>query len=185
MPWEIRNYRIFGKIIPITSAEGANLYIANNPVSTGGSVGYRKLMNAGIFHLGDDEDEIDYNKFYRDKALAFIQSNPGRFAILIFKRLAWFYHLDYHYQGSNALIILFHSLLCLAFVGIWLTRRQWRRTILLIFVIVNFTAVHAIYLPEGRYRLPLLPIVFVFASMAIVWLFNHIKRQINAERVNN
>ena len=109
-PWEVRNYRVFDKIIPITSAGGANLYIANNPVSTGEAVGYRALMEAGVFHLGEDEDEIEYNRFYRDKAVALIKDNPGRFVYLAFKRLLWFYHLDYHYRGNPGFVIIFHIL---------------------------------------------------------------------------
>lgn len=165
LPWEIRNYCILDKIIPITSAGGANLYIANNPVSTGGSVGYRELMKAGVFHLGEDEDEIEYNSYYRAKAVTFIKNNPGRFIRLSFKRLLWFYHLDYHYDGGPVLVMIFHLLLVLAVIGAWLSRSHWRKTILLGMVVINFTIVHMIFLPEGRYRLPIVPFLLAFAAI--------------------
>lgn len=34
-PWTIRNYREFGKLIPICSSAGVNLWIGNNPAATG------------------------------------------------------------------------------------------------------------------------------------------------------
>jgi 4-amino-4-deoxy-L-arabinose transferase-like glycosyltransferase len=165
LPWEIRNYRVLGKIIPITSSGGSNLYIANNPISDGGSVGYRKLMKSGVFHLGEEEGEIEYNRLYREKALALIKDNPGRFIYLAFKRLLWFYHLDYHYQGNPVLVIIFHILLLLALIGAWLSRLHWRKTILLGMVILNFTIVHMIFLPAGRYRLPIVPFLLVFSAI--------------------
>jgi len=167
LPWTVRNYRVLGEIVPVTSSGGANLYLANNISSTGGTTGYRELMKAGVFHLGEDEDEIEYNLYYRDKAFAFIKKNPGQFIRLSFKRLLWFYHLDYHYRGNLFLVILFHLLLVLAIIGAWLSRYHWRKTILLGMVILNFTVVHMIFLPEGRYRLPVVPFLIAFAAIPI------------------
>jgi 4-amino-4-deoxy-L-arabinose transferase-like glycosyltransferase len=165
--WTVRNYRVLGEVVPVTSSGGANLYLANNISSTGGTTGYRELMKAGVFHLGEDEDEIEYNRYYRNKAFSFIENNPGEFIRLAFKRLLWFYHLDYHYRGNIVLVILLHLILVLAVIGAWISRCHWRKTILLGMVIFNFTVVHMIFLPEGRYRLPLVPFLLVFAAIPI------------------
>jgi len=180
LPWQIRNYRVLGEMVPVTSAAGVNLYIANNPAATGGSMGYRALIAAGVFHLGEEEDEIAYNRFYRDKALEFIREKPGRFLSLALKRLVWFYHLDYHYRGSRLAVVFFHLMLVLAIAGMWLSRRWWRTAVLPALVIVNFTAVHMVFLPEGRYRLPLVPFLLAFAALAVVILGEWGKRKINA-----
>ena len=167
LPWEVRNYRLFSEVIPVTSSGGKNLYLANNPLSSGGTVGYRELMEGGIFHLGEKENEIAYDRDYRKRALDFIKENPGRFLLLSLKRLAWFYHFDYHYRGTFWLIIPFHVLLILSVAGIWLSRLRWRRASLLLFLIASFTVVHMVFLPEGRYRLPLVPALLAFASVAL------------------
>jgi len=171
LPWQIRNYRVLGTVVPITSAAGANLYIANNPAAIGGSMGYRYLMQAGVFHLGSNEDEISYNRHYRDQALGFIRDNPGRFISLSLRRLIWFYHLDYHYRGPMILVICFHLVLALALAGLWIARRCWRAALLPTLAILNFTLVHSVFLSEGRYRLPLIPFLLAFAALPLARLF--------------
>lgn len=173
LPWTVRNYRVLGEVVSVTSSGGSNLYLANNSSSTGGTIGYRELIKSGIFHLGEYEDEIEYNRYYREKAFSFIKNNPGQFIGLVFKRLVWFYHLDYHYRGNIILVMLFHLLLVLAMIGSWLSRCHWRTTILLGMVILNFTVVHMIFLPEGRYRLPMIPFLLAFAAIPI---FRSVKR---------
>ena len=173
LPWEVRNYQIFGQVIPVTSAGGANLYMANNTSSTGGTIGYRELMKTGGFHLGEKEDELAYNRYYRDKSISFIKNNPAQFIRLAFRRLLWFYHLDYHYQGSKILVILFHLMLVLAVIGAWFSRRYWRKTILLGMVILNYTVIHMLFLPDGRYRLPMIPFLLAFAAIPIFEVVRH------------
>ena len=173
LPWTVRNYRVLSEVVPVTSSGGANLYLANNTRSTGGLIGYRELMKTGIFHLGEDEDEIEYNRYYRDKALSFIENNPDQFIRLAFKRLLWFYHLDYHYKGNLVLVLFFHLLLVLAVIGVWLSRHHWRKTILLGMVILNFTVVHMIFLPAGRYRLPIVPFLLAFAAIPVFRVVRH------------
>ena len=177
LPWQVRNYRVLGAVVPITSSAGANLYIANNPAAIGGSMGYRYLMAAGVFHLGDDEDELSYNRHYRDLAFQFIRENPGRFAVLSIQRLIWFYHLGYHYRGPIVLVLGFHLVLLLALAGLWLARRCWRTALLPGMVILNFTLVHMVFLSEGRYRLPLIPFLLAFAALTLSHIWDKLRQR--------
>ena len=171
LPWQIRTYLVLGEMVPITTAAGSNLYIANNPAAIGGSMSYRYLMDAGVYHLGEDEDELSYNHYYREKAIRYIRKNPGRFASLSVRRLIWFYHLGYHYRGPKILVVIFHLMLALALAGFWLARRHWRGALLPGLVILNFTLVHMVFLSEGRYRLPLIPFLLAFAAFTLSVLF--------------
>ncbi len=165
-PWGIRNYRLFHRIVPITTQAGNILYLANNPLATGGTVSISYYLNAGVYHPGDEEDELSYNREYGRRAVAFIVASPPRFFRLCWRRLAWFYHLDGHYHRP-VLLIPFWGIIVLAGAGFWLVREHWKITVPLILLIMNFTVIHMVFPPEGRYRLPVMPVFFLFAAVAL------------------
>lgn len=175
LPWGIRNYRLFQRIVPVTTQAGNILYLANNPLATGGTVSISYFLEGGVYHLGEEEDEITYSREYGDRALRFIAASPGRFLVLSLKRLAWFYHLDGHYPRVTFLLI-FWGILGLAIAGIWLSREEWRWTSLLLLLIAVFTLIHMVFPPEGRYRLPIMPAVFAFSGVALVRLVSFLSR---------
>ena len=61
----------------------------------------------------------------------------------------------------------------MAITGAWISRYHWRKTILLGMVILNFTVVHMVFLPEGRYRLPVVPFILAFAAITIYQAVNY------------
>ncbi len=168
VPWTVRNYLRLGSLIPVTSQGGSNLYLANNPLSRGGTVSRGELVEAGIFHLGRDEDEISYNRAYGGKALEFIRQNPIRFGRLSLRRLLWFYHLDGRRLDRWYFLLPFWLVLLAGLAGIRIARRRGWEWYLPASVIFVFTALHMVFLPEGRYRLPLMPFFFLFSAPALI-----------------
>ena len=166
IPWEARNYRLFHRWVPVTTRGGSNLYLANNPLSRGGTVGISELIAAGIYREGDHVDEIEYNRYYGRAALKFIAADPGRFLRLSVRRLLWFYHLDRH-NRNWVLVFSFRILLALALAGAWISRSAWRKTALLGLIVADFTLIHMVFLPEGRYRLALVPALLIFAAVSL------------------
>ena len=169
-PWTARNYRLLGRLIPVTTQGGSNLYLANNPLSRGGTVSRGELVAAGIFHLGEDEDEVEYNRGYGRLARNFIRAHPLRFLKLSLRRLAWFYHLDGHRLEFWYLLIPFWLVLLTGLGGIYLAwRRKWEWSLPALFILI-FTIIHMTFLPEGRYRLPLMPFFLLFSAITLTTL---------------
>lgn len=164
LPWTVRNYLRLGRPVLLTSQGGSNLYLANNPLSRGGTVSHQELIAAGVFHRGEDEDEILYNRAYGRQAVEFIRKNPLRFVGLSFRRLLWFYHLDGRRLDRWYFLLPFWLVLFTGAGGIVRARRRGWRWFPPAAVIFTFTAVHMIFLPEGRYRLPLMPFFFIFSA---------------------
>ena len=83
MPWTLRNYAVFGRIVLISTNGGDNLYRANNPLATGG---YTKRGAEDLSHLGEVEQD------HRGRALAFdwITNHPRDFARLSVEKLLRF-----------------------------------------------------------------------------------------------
>jgi len=166
-PWQWRNFKLFGRIIPVTTQSGNILYLANNPVADGGTVSIKKFLDAGIYHLGNEEDELIYDRHYRRQAKIFIRANPARFFVLSLKRLIWFYHFDLHSNFIGFSVFLWLLILA-AIIGAYYSRAYWKKTGFLICLIVAFTSLHMIFPPEGRYRLPIMPLFFILASLPIL-----------------
>lgn len=164
VPWTWRNYRIFHRIVPVTTQSGNILYLANNPAATGGTVSISQFLDAGIYHLGEDEEEISYYGFYGKKARAYIRDHPGRFVYLCFRRLAWFLHLDLHGRPKAVSLGLWAVLLA-AGAGMWFSRRNRSLPGILVMAAGSFVLIHMVFPPEGRYRLPAMPFLLAFAAL--------------------
>src|SRR5690606_17098717 len=80
LPWTIRNYIEFNKIIPLSSSFGQNLYRGNNS----SDVGWwgEEIMIEKIKNLPkNDSFEVHMNDLYLNRAVDYIQTNPEKFII--------------------------------------------------------------------------------------------------------
>ncbi len=72
--------------------------------------------------------------------------------------------------GRGLHIVYFGGLWLLAITGLWLSRREWRMTSLLVFVQLSQTLAYLLFHPSTRYRSPTDPLLFVFSAYALIWL---------------
>jgi len=192
LPWIWRNTRLHGHLTFIENNLGNNLYLGYHPKSTG-------TFQFGIsLDLVPILDDAERNRRGLEAAWGFIRADPGRVPYLIVRKLGYFWGLEkrvfiYFYSNnylghwSDPLIALALLVLCLPFVllmpaailGLTLparvpqgeaSARLRRGTLLLLTLILYFTAVHALILAEDRYHLPLVPLLAVFAAQGVVSL---------------
>jgi Tfp pilus assembly protein PilF/4-amino-4-deoxy-L-arabinose transferase-like glycosyltransferase len=189
-----RNYLITGGFVPISATGGINFYTGNNPSSDGYSPipsgiawerTWYQAMEAGRMTARAQD------AYWREKALRFWCSQPGKGLALLEKK-ALLYWAAYeipnntsyewgraHSSVLRAVPLTFAVVGPLGLVGIviggWRSRRAW---VLTLFVFAQVVAV-ALFFVSGRYRMPALPALCVFAGFAVteVW------RLIRARRV--
>jgi len=70
--------------------------------------------------------------------------------------------------GRPIHIIYFGGLWLFAWLGIWLSRREWREYSMIIFVQISMTAIYIFFHPSTRYRAPSDPLLFIFSAIVIV-----------------
>ena len=116
--------------------------------------------------------EVERDLLYQKYALQFIADHPGQFLRLVLRRLPYFWHFGYHGGGlaEIAFLAIYLPMLALAAMGAWAGWRSNRdATLLLLVVPVSLTAVHMVFLPDGRYRLPAELIICMLAGIGADW----------------
>jgi hypothetical protein len=85
-PWSLRNYRMYGQFVPISTNFGSVLLSSNSPVSDG------LYMNTDP--IGADLNPIDQDRFQKKLAFAAIRNDPGLFLKRVVKRLVFMWGTD-------------------------------------------------------------------------------------------
>jgi 4-amino-4-deoxy-L-arabinose transferase-like glycosyltransferase len=86
LPWQVRNYIVFDKIIPITTSSGLNLYRGHNPYAIG-VWGDDSLFSQIRSVRNDNDFEVKMNDIYLESAFTSIKENPGKEIVYPFIKL--------------------------------------------------------------------------------------------------
>jgi len=162
-PWTIRNYVVFKKFVPLTTNGGINFYIGNNSNATGT---YYIPENWSKTFYGLSETERNQKGY--EEGSKFIRQNPYRFLKLFVKKelLFWSYPIGIrnvlNFSLPLYLVISFGGL-----VGMILSLRQWRKFFLLYAFICYYLLMHGIFFTAQRFRLPVMPVLALFAGITI------------------
>jgi len=193
VPVGMRNLTVGGEFKLTTSQFGVNFFIGNNPQADGTYGSVRNVIGEPHFEgkdgkrlaekaLGRSLNPGEVSDYWWQKSWHYIRSHPGPWFALLGNKwlLVWnareIEDSDdfYIYQQWSWLlrslnwVSHFGLLAPLAVVGIFLTVKQWRQLWLLYAMIVSLAASIAAFYVFGRYRLPLVPLLALFAGAGVV-----------------
>jgi 4-amino-4-deoxy-L-arabinose transferase-like glycosyltransferase len=178
--WTTRNYLVYKDLILVNSAGGLNLFFGNNPYAIGKYyTALGKTIPMQLPGLSVHESSKEYFK----KALVFIWHNPGRFITLGFYKAYYLWEPLYYqiplmgdvlYQLGLNRAWLWPYIFLLGGIVITATRRgsNSREGYLLISLMIVFTLGHMIFHGEPRFRVPILPFVYLFYGISLTWIFS-------------
>jgi hypothetical protein len=181
LPWTIRNYVVFDRVIPIAASVGYNLWKGHNPEASGSGDEIEKI-GAAKRQLGDrllqvprDHNyEIGYDQVFRDAALAHIRAHPLETIILGVKKnlLFWAWEARDPIAWTPAYLAPHIVTSLLAMAGLILIFRQGVSTaaIFIIAIAAIQSLVNAAFSVHVRYRMTVEPILFIYAGVACVAL---------------
>lgn len=178
------NSHVAGEFVLLQETAGLNYYIGNNPAADGTPnvrIGpdWDRLLALPCVEAGLPE-AAGHSGFYYNRALTFMRQSPGRWLLLLAKKAALSVNA-HEITASTPMsairgdvwllrwrLIGFGVLLPLALVGLsvaggWRVKPAW---ILVLAYVVGQT----IYVAAGRYRVPMLPGVFVLAGLGLAHL---------------
>jgi 4-amino-4-deoxy-L-arabinose transferase-like glycosyltransferase len=173
-PWTFRNWRVLGKIVPIRSNFGEELWQGNHEGGTGRIMAFTgpaesKWEREHYRELG----EIAYLAQRRHESMNFISQHPGQYVRWMFFRFRYWWFAE----GESAAVYLFYRLLAvLTFTGVvlaWLTTRKTAD--LPIIAVVVYPIVYYVTDVYARYRHPIEPFMILFAAFTIVKVLQFVK----------
>ncbi len=159
-PWTYRNWRLHGDFVPVSTNAGTMLWMGLHPGAPGG---YHYPDNS-TNPLYEIKDEVERNREGIRESIRFIRHNPGEFLRLtaVKMRIFWGGYL-FTWSGRQWAICGI-----LGFSGFLLSFKTWRRWRLLYLYLGSFIAVHFFVHSASRYRLPLHPLVAIWAALFLV-----------------
>lgn len=195
LPVALRNWSVGGELHLTTSQFGPNFFIGNNPRADGTYASLLPARGDPSFERQDATDLAEaalarrltpgeVSDFYFRLALRYIVSQPRAWLRLEARKLSLAFNavevvdtedLYTHAEASVVLRLasrLFHVgvLAPLALLGVWISWPERRRLLPLGLLFVAYTASLLAFYVVGRYRVPLLPFLVLFAAAAIVHL---------------
>jgi hypothetical protein len=163
LPWSVRNYSIFGQVVPIALNGPINLYIGNNPEATGVFLWRLPSEARAVWDRPDQgrSNELFVSQVAGREAVAFMRAHPWQTVALVPRRqwALWGPPVALHAGvGVGALVRLglavwWFACLALGILGLW----QMRRDPLAWFIAgacLTATVIHAVTFGDVRFRAP-------------------------------
>ena len=193
LPFTVRNYRASGEAILLSAHGGLNFWLGNNREATGlykAPPGYSFRDDPAGYHLartksGEDLSYAEASRWWVDRAVRDIRSNPWGFVKLLCRKCLYLFHPGeissmgggYTWFREQSwvlrlpvdarvlfLLALFAPLFALWYGGrSYLAALVWHVTIL-----SSYCSTLVLFLVHGRYRTPIMPIVVILSSVSIV-----------------
>ena len=199
-PVMVRNYVVGHSIVPIAASGGVNFYIGNNPASDGSTAivpgtradwwgGYHDAIEIAERDEGRKLKLAEVSDYYYSRGIEWIERHPGDSAAHFWKKFRVFWSGPE--RANNKFIYFFWGLAGMRHVplpGFWLITPlallgavlQWRRRRLLsalyLFVVTYMTGV-VLFFVNARFRLPVMPVLILFAAFAAVYLVDTIRKK--------
>jgi hypothetical protein len=194
-PWVVRNQQVFGTPVLVSANFGSNLWMGNNPQSTGAYMPLPDIQFA---------DEIARDQYFKAQAMEYIKANPLEYVKLAARRVvitydretigvAWNEPALRRVAGERGLMIakaistgFWWLVAASALVGIaWaLWCRQVGLFHPLLVVMGIFFIVPVLTVGQDRYHLPLNPFLAMFAASAVQMLWQRFGKKNRQKALN-
>jgi 4-amino-4-deoxy-L-arabinose transferase-like glycosyltransferase len=186
-PWLLRNKETFG-VFTLATSGGVNLYIGNNPHSSGGWV-WHKDHPFGVF---TGPNEVENDKLGYRLATEYIAEDPLGFLIRGIKKEFFLFATDFSAMAKELELVVqsnrvdkfvvfsilgqvYYFFVLIFSVGGLILFLRHRSSVepgffLLWGILIYWMGIHFVFLGVDRYHFPLVPILSIFASVCLVFL---------------
>lgn len=192
LPWIIRNYVHFNRVIPI-AAKGLSGFwsgrytVYNYDEGLHGDFRRRSDFEKMTKKLTDGLDPVEKDRYLFILGLKDIMQDPWSFIKAFWYKtyILWRDPIGmnilkkYSLFGSYMLVIMYRITLFLCMFGIIRSTFKNKLTFIPISFIVYFTLIHGLIVSIPRYHFPLLPLVIVFSVYGFLDAFEYLRKIIS------
>jgi 4-amino-4-deoxy-L-arabinose transferase-like glycosyltransferase len=191
LPWTIRNYLVFGALVPVSTNGGINFYIGNNPQATGRFMWVVPPTAKWNVAAPDGRYELEASRLGYKEGVEFIRENPAKFLKLTLTRV--FFYWSPPFQNISlelpltemvyriVWLVLYVIIVFLAVVAApFLLRSEWRKWSFLWIMIIFLSAPYCLTFisNSSRFQLTTIPFLIIIASGA----FHRVLQQRDCKR---
>ncbi len=199
-PAAIRNYIVEKDVVLISYNGGINFFQGNNLESDGGMLTSKlyklipqreegRTREIPEKALGRELKSSEISQYWFSLGKRFIYETPLSFIWHTIKKLLLFWNwyevpdnIDYYFfkQFSKILSLplpSFGFLAPLALLGLFLSIGEWRRHLLSYGIISVFMVSIVMFYVIGRYRLPIIPLLCIYAGNTLIVTYNRIRER--------
>ena len=176
IPWTVRNYVTFGSVSPVTAGLGSVLWFGSRWAETGGddqTQASRQALKQKTLEEKAGVSEAETDRHFMQEALRDILQKPGWFAHMAYRKFILFWKdangvkktlPAIHPLLAQLVNAWYYALLVLAVVGTVLGWRKYEWVRPLCAVIITYMMIYVLLHVRNRYRVPVLPLVFVLSA---------------------
>ena len=205
-PVTVRNYSVSRDFVLIAWQGGYNFYLGNNPEATGWSTmapQMHRSLEGGIedaIRLAEEERQTklkpsQISGFWYGKGIHSILSLPKAWLELMGRKTLYFWkgyeipnaqnaYLNRNFSalldsllGKSVIYVPFGLVGPLSILGLLICLRRIRVYLLLYLFVLSYSASVIIFFVCSRFRMPVIPILIMFASFSVWWLYQKIKNR--------
>lgn len=175
LPWQVRNYVVFDKIIPFTTSSGLNLYRGHNPYDIG--LWGDDSLFARIRSVRNEEDfEVKMNDIYLESAFTSIKENPDKEIVYPFIKLYNLWIINTSDKRTFNIIYLIPWVVFLLFSVYGLFKSgSWKVHKFSYLYFIFFSIVAIIFFALPRYQTMMKIALVPFAAAGIEMLYYKVK----------
>ncbi len=184
-PWVARNCLLYQRPVLVTVSSGHSFYLGNNPSVTGRITGQDWALGEDTV-LPEDPNlpplfTVEADRYLMRRGLEFVREHPQRFIYLMWTKTLnmWRpYRVDSPWAAKILICLSYLPVLVFGLFGIGLTRSRWKELFPILALLLYLVTVHAVTIASVRYRYPAMPFLTMFASYAVVFMWEKNRRLI-------
>ena len=166
-PWIARNYKIYHRLVPISTQGGITFYSSYCPPN--GIFGRLATIDDPVIAEADKiSSPTLQNDFLVRETLRFISNNPKKVLLLELKKILYFWApFDWEIMGKKWFNFIYLAMLPFFAIGFFLALKSFKRFYPVLLPIIYFQISGLVFYGSPRFRLAVEPYIFILSLIGV------------------